>query len=80
MTTTVKHTIVAATKEQIMAAHATGIAKLMRAAATAAAGAARHAGKGELNIAISYLLEIEGTLRTVTTLKDAVLALHRNEA
>jgi hypothetical protein len=67
-----------ATKGQIIAAHTISIAKLMRAAAAASAAASQHVRKGDTNVAISYLLEIEEPLRTVATLTDAVLAIHGN--
>jgi hypothetical protein len=50
----------------------------MRAAAAASDAASQHVRKGDTNVAISYLLEIEGPLRTVATLIDAVLAIHAN--
>jgi hypothetical protein len=68
--------VASATREQLIAAHTRRIFKLVQEAALSSGEADRNAGRGETNIAISYLLEIKPLLRTITALNDSALAFH----
>lgn len=65
------------TKEQIITAQANMIFRLMNKAMSAAIEADKSAGDGEINLAISYLMDLAPLLGSIQSLTDSTLTLHR---
>lgn len=66
-----------ATRDQIIAAQAKTIFKIMNKAMSAAASADDSADKGEMNIALSYLMDLVTLTDNVKTLAQATLTIEK---
>ena len=65
------------TKTHLVTAQANTIFRLMNQAMSAAIEADKSAGDGEINLAISYLMELSPLLESIQSLTDATITLHR---
>jgi len=66
-----------ATRDQIITAQAKTIFKIMNKAMSAAASADDSADKGEMNIALSYLMDLVTLTDNVKTLAEATLTIEK---
>jgi hypothetical protein len=66
-----------ATRDQIIAAQAKTIFKIMNKAMSAAASADDSADNGEMNIALSYLMDLVTLTDNVKTLAEATLTIEK---
>ena len=66
-----------ATRDQIIAAQAKTIFQIMNKAMSAAASADDSADKGEMNIALSYLMDLVTLTDNVKTLAEATLTIEK---
>ena len=66
-----------ATRDQIIAAQAKTIFQLMSKAMLASVEADKNADAGEINIAISYLMEIAPLAESIKSLTESTLTIHK---
>ncbi len=66
-----------ATKDQLIAAQANTIFHLMNKAMLASVEADKNASKGEVNIAISHLMELAPLAESIKALTDSTLTIHQ---